>query len=239
MELTSDQILHQDEHLVVVNKPVELPVHKNEFMAVDADYLTKLVGKLIGTSVYPVHRLDAKTSGVIVLALSPDVANKLAIQFEQRQVEKKYIVIVKGEPESEGVFDTPVVIKKKKTRQKALTRFKKLSAVETDITFKDKEVKAISLVEATPETGRWHQIRQHFSSQRYDILGDTQHGDWTLNRIMTDKTQHKRLFLHARSLTFTHPGTLEKITFDTGIPSDFEDVLKKMEGLKCNWMVEE
>ena len=239
MELTSEQILHHDEYLVVVNKPIELPVHKNEFMPVDADYLTKLVGKFIGASVYPVHRLDAKTSGVIVLALSRDIANQLAVQFEQRQVEKKYLVIVKGEPDAEGEFDTPVVIKKKKKRQNALTRFKKLSSVATDISYKDKEVRAISLMEAAPETGRWHQIRQHFSSQRFDILGDTQHGDWTLNRIMTDKTEHKRLFLHARSLTFTHPVTNEKLTIDTGIPSDFEDVLQKMDGLNCKWVVEE
>lgn len=239
MELTSEQILHQDEYLVVINKPVELPVHKNEFMPADADYLTKLVGNLIGASVYPVHRLDAKTSGVIVLALSRDIANQLAIQFEQRQVEKKYLVIAKGEPDAEGVFDTPVVIKKKKKRQNALTRFVKLSHVATDISYKDKEVRAISLMEATPETGRWHQIRQHFSSQRFDILGDTQHGDWTLNRIMTDKTDYKRLFLHARSLTFTHPVTNEKLTIDTGIPSDFADVLQKMDGLNCKWVVEE
>lgn len=233
MNITADQILFQDEDLIAINKPLDLPVHKNEFMPVDADYLTKLIGVYTGKSVFPVHRLDAKTSGVILLAFSREIAGQLAIQFEQRKVVKKYLLIVKGEPAVEGVIDTPVVIKKKKKRQNALTRYVSVKNVNTDITYKDKHITKISLVEATPETGRWHQLRQHFSSQRFDILGDTQHGDWTLNRIMTELTGHRRLFLHARSLKLMHPVTNEELVIDTGIPADFEELLAKMEGVVC------
>ncbi len=231
MQITQNDILFRDDDLIVVNKPVDLPVHKNDFMPADALYLTKLVGQLIDHPVFPVHRLDSKTSGVIVLALSRDVAAALSKQFEQRHVKKTYLMVCKGVP-GEGVFDKPVLIKKKKKRQAAETSYQTIREVETLISYKDQENVSISLVKATPKTGRWHQLRQHFAMNRTDILGDTQHGDWTLNKIMTELCGVKRLLLHASSLSFTHPATGEELRIEAPMPEDFSIVLDQLAGAK-------
>ena len=83
----------------------------------------------------------------------------------------------------------------------------------------------MSFVEIHPETGRWHQLRQHFAKNRFDILGDTHHGDFTLNKIITELVGVKRLFLHAAKLEFSHPETKEKMSFEAEIPNEFETVL--------------
>lgn len=218
-------IIYRDEHLIVVDKPVDLPVHKNDFMPHDADYLTKLVGDLIGQWIYNVHRLDSKTSGLIVLAFSSEVAHLLALMFERKEIGKKYQAIVQGNP-GEGKFETKVVVKKKsKFKKPALTNFQTLKMVETGISYDEKINILLSLVEITPETGRWHQIRQHFAQHRFDILGDTHHGDFTLNKILTEKTGIKRLFLHASNLEFIHPVTKELLKFQSYLPEEFDRVL--------------
>lgn len=218
-------IIYRDEHLIVVDKPVDLPVHKNDFMPHDADYLTKLVGDLIGQWIYNVHRLDSKTSGLIVLAFSSEVAHQMALLFERREIQKKYMAIVQGNP-GEGKFETKVVVKKKsKFKKPALTNFQTVKTVETGISYDEKINILLSLVEITPETGRWHQIRQHFAQHRFDILGDTHHGDFTLNKIITEKTGIKRLFLHASNLEFIHPVTNEPLKFQSRLPEEFDQVL--------------
>lgn len=229
MLITPDNILYQDEVLIAIDKPIDLPVHKNDFMPADADYLTKLVGQMTDKPVFPVHRLDAKTSGVIILAFSRDIAAQLSSQFEQRQVSKGYMMLCKGIP-GEGLFTNDVLIKKKKKRQKAKTAYKTISSIETEICYKQEVNVSISLVKARPETGRWHQLRQHFAMNRTDILGDTQHGDWTLNKIMTEATGVKRLLLHAASLDLVHPVTNEKLSLEAKLPEAYDIVLKRLQG---------
>ena len=218
-------ILFQDEQLIVVDKPVDLPVHKNDFMPHDAPYLTKLIGDITGKWIYNVHRLDSKTSGVMVLAFSSEVAHNLALQFERKEVNKTYFAIVQGNP-GVGTFSGKVLVKKKsKFKKPAVTNFKTLRTVQTEISYKEKENVSLSFVEINPETGRWHQLRQHFSKNRFDILGDSHHGDFTLNKIITEKIGVKRLFLHAGKLEFTHPETKDKMVFEAPLPKEFETVL--------------
>jgi len=217
-------VLYQDEHLIAVNKPVDLPVHKNDFMPHDADYLTKLVGDMTGKWIYNVHRLDSKTSGVIVLAFSSEVAHQMALLFEQKKIQKKYMAIVQGEP-GEGSFDRKVLVKKKsKFKKPAVTNFKTIKTVHTNISYKEKENVKLSMVDIDPETGRWHQIRQHFAQHQFDILGDSHHGDFTLNKIVAEQTGIKRLFLHATELEFVHPVTNEKMLLTCDLPEEFEQV---------------
>nr|WP_321409014.1 pseudouridine synthase [uncultured Carboxylicivirga sp.] len=227
-------VIYQDEDLIVVDKPVDLPVHKNDFMPADAAYLTKEVGLLTGKSVYPVHRLDSKTSGIIVLAFSREAAALLSQQFEQRKVKKSYVVVCKGIP-GEGTFDKPVLIKKKKKRVSASTYYKTLKSVSTKIGYKNFTDVDLSLVMVSPETGRWHQIRQHFAFERFDLLGDTQHGDWTLNKIMTAETGVKRLLLHAHTLSFIHPSSGEKMNLKAPIPGEFEQVLEQLKDFELHY----
>ncbi len=219
------EIIYKDSEIIVCNKPVDLPVHKNDFMPNDAPYLTKIIGQKFDRSVYNVHRLDSKTSGLIVLAFSPENAKNLTLQFERKEVEKIYNALVKGNPGS-GTFNENVLIKKRGKKKQAITHFKTIENIQTDISYKEFENIEISFVEIQLETGRWHQIRQHFAMHRFDILGDTHHGDWTLNRIITEKTGIKRLFLHAESLSFTHPISQETIRFKSSTPREFQQVLQ-------------
>jgi len=218
-------VLYRDETLIVVNKPAGLAVHKNDFMPHDAPYLTKFVGDMTGQWIYNVHRLDAKTSGVILLAFSSEAARKLTLMFEQKAVKKFYQAIVQGVP-GEGTFRENVVVKKKsRFKKNAVTHFKTLRSVQTAIHHKAEAPGSISLVQIMPETGRWHQIRQHFAKHRFDIVGDTHHGDFAFNRIVTEKTGVKRLLLHAGMLELIHPENQKKLNFFAPLPSDFERVL--------------
>jgi tRNA pseudouridine65 synthase len=215
-------VVYQDEHIIVVDKPVDLPVHKNDFMQHDADYLTKLIGDLTGKWIYNVHRLDSKTSGLIVLAFSPEIAHEMALKFEHKEVKKTYFAVVQGVP-GDGIFDSKVLVRaKNKIRKPAVTKFKTIKSVQTNISYKEKENLMLSLVEIDTETGRWHQIRQHFAQHQFDILGDTHHGDFTLNKIVTELTGVRRLFLHAGKLEFQHPATKLPLVFEAKIPEDFE-----------------
>lgn len=218
-------ILYQDEHIIVVNKPINLPIHKNDFMPHDAPYLTKLIGDITGKWIYNVHRLDSKTSGVIVLVFSSEMAKNLTLQFERKEVNKTYFALVQENP-GEGIFNEKVLVKKKtKFKKPAVTNYKTLKTVETKISYKEKENVSLSLVEIHPETGRWHQLRQHFAKNRFDILGDTHHGDFTLNKIIAEMIGVKRLFLHSAKLEFAHPETKERMSFEAPIPEEFNTVL--------------
>ncbi len=117
-------VLYMDEFLIVVDKPAGLAVHKNDFMPHDAPYLTKLVGEITGHRIFNVHRLDARTSGVIILAFTSEMAHQLTVQFENKEVSKKYVAVVQGNP-GEGIFNNEVRVKKgAKHRKPAVTRYK-------------------------------------------------------------------------------------------------------------------
>jgi len=218
-------VLFQDEHIIVVDKPIELPVHKNDFMPNDADYLTKLIGDMTGKWVYNVHRLDSKTSGVIVLTFSSEMARLLTLQFENKQVKKTYWAVVQGNPGVGSFTDKVVVKKKSKFKKPAVTNYKTIETVKTSIVHKEGKDVELSLVEIHPETGRWHQIRQHFAKNRFDIIGDVHHGDFSLNKIILADTEIRRLFLHAGELEFTHPSTNEPLLFRAELPEEFHSVL--------------
>jgi tRNA pseudouridine65 synthase len=218
-------VLYQDEFLIVVEKPVGLAVHKNDFMPHDAPYLTKQVGEITGRRIFNVHRLDARTSGVIMLAFSSEMAHQLTVQFEHKEVFKKYVAVVQGNP-GEGVFNNEVRVKKRsQQRMPAVTRYTTLESVELNLKYKEIEKAELSLVDIIPETGRWHQIRQHFAHNRHDIIGDTYHGNFALNRIIGEATGIRRLLLHATDLHLAHPHTGKVMEFKSAVPSDFRTVM--------------
>ncbi|MFC0877343.1 pseudouridine synthase [Saccharicrinis sp. FJH2] len=217
-------ILYKDDYLLVVDKPEGLPIHMTQGMPHDADYLTKIIGKQLNCSVYNVHRLDAKTSGIVLLALSPEIAHELTLLFEQKKITKTYHAIVRENPGS-GTFDNKVKNQGKRGSKNAVTHYKTLQTISTSICYKEFENISLSLVEVTPETGRWHQIRQHFAQGRFDIIGDNNHGDRMLNKIIAEKTGISRLLLHASSLQFEHPITKEVRTYTSELPVSFNQLL--------------
>ena len=228
MDLMFLEPLYCDEFLIAVNKPAGLPVHKNEFMSHDAPYLTKLLGDQMHKWIYNVHRIDAKTSGVILFAFSSEVAHHVTLQFEKREVEKNYIAIVSGNP-GEGVFQQEVLVKKTRNSKKpAKTGFKTLKTIQCGLAGDGHQPFELSLVEINPFTGRWHQIRQHFAQNRFEIIGDTHHGDFSLNKLILAKTGIRRLFLHASRLKFLHPITNQYLEITADEPDEFNFLLSCM-----------
>lgn len=208
-------LLHRDDHLVVVDKPSGLAVHRG--MAQEKIVVLQLVRDLMGRHVYPVHRLDRATSGALLLALNPETARRLQEQWESGGVEKRYLALVRGIPPEEGVIDLPVPRSPQGLRVPAVTEFRRLASFER-----------YALMEARPLTGRLHQIRRHFKHISHPLIGDVRYGKGEHNRFFRERFVLHRLALHAVSLEFDHPVTGERVRITAPVPEDLAGVLRAM-----------
>ena len=209
-------IIHKDNDILVVNKPAGLPVLPDGWNK-DAPYLVKMLEEEYN-KIYIVHRLDKITSGVMVIARTVEAHGALNIQFENREMDKVYHAIVEGEPNwNEKIAKFPLradVGKKHRTAvdnkngKPSETRFRVM-----------KRYQDAALVEAKPMTGRTHQVRVHAYALGHPLLGDILYGASETDLIA-------RPALHAFSLTITHPGTNERMTFTAQYPQDFATTLK-------------
>lgn len=212
------EIIHKDDHILIVNKPAGLPVLPDGWEK-DAPYLVKLLEAEFG-KVFIVHRLDKTTSGVMAFARTAESHRLLNMQFESHEAEKIYHAIVEGNPNwNEKAAKFPLradVGKKHRTAvddrrgKPSETRFRIL-----------KRYQAGALVEAKPLTGRTHQIRVHAYALGHPLVGDVLYG-----ASETDLIQ--RPALHAWSLALTHPTTKERITFRAEQPEDFVSALERL-----------
>lgn len=215
------EILYQDEYIVAINKPRDLLVHKS-FIASDIqEYAIQILRDQIGQYVYPVHRLDRKTSGVLLFALSKEVLKQLNEVFATRQVEKKYMAIVRGYTVEEETIDYALTNDSGQL-QEAKTYYKTLQRVEAAIPFGKHATSRYSLVEAYPETGRQHQLRKHFKHIFHPILGSRPHGCNKQNKLWLDQFGLTAMLLHAVELTFEHPVTKEQIHLTATIDEQYE-----------------
>ena len=214
------EILYQDEYIVAINKPRDLLVHKS-FIASDIqEYAVQLLRDQIGQYVYPVHRLDRKTSGVLLFALNKEVLKLLNDDFATRKVEKKYIAIVRGYTPTEETIDYALTNDSGQL-QAAKTYYKTLQQVEVDVPFGKYETSRYSLVEAYPETGRQHQLRKHFKHIFHPILGSRPHGCNKQNKLWLERYGLMAMLLHGLELSFYHPITQEPITLRAPIDSAY------------------
>ena len=189
-------ILYQDEHLVAINKPHGLLVHRSP-IATNADtFAVQELRNLLEQRVYPVHRLDRKTAGVLLFALNEDIHKALQKQFAERDVEKTYLAIVRGYTEDQGLIDYALTNDKGKV-QEAQTAYKTLARTEIDLPFGKHTTSRYSLVEARPHTGRMHQLRKHFAHILHPIIGDRPHGCNKQNKLFKEKWKMTTMLLHA------------------------------------------
>ncbi|HHS91768.1 MAG TPA: tRNA pseudouridine(65) synthase TruC, partial [Campylobacterales bacterium] len=209
------EILYQDEYLIAVNKPSGLLVHKSPIDKRETEFALQMVRDQIGKYVYPVHRLDKPTSGVLVFALSTEVAKLLSEQFREHRLQKEYMAVVRGYTELEALIDyeLKVILDKKadkdrnpnKEPQEAKTYYERLATVELPYAVSRYPVARYSLVKLLPQTGRKHQLRRHMKHISHPIVGDTKYGRNEHNRLFREKFNSHRLLLHANKLTFEHP----------------------------------
>ena len=218
-------ILHQDARLIAVNKPHGLLVHRSAYAANANEWALQMVRDQCGQRVYPVHRLDRKTSGVLLFAFDPKTASALGEQFQNRRPRKTYRAVVRG------WFPETILVEKpladlRGVAQPAETLFQCLAQTELNIPFGKHATSRYSLIEACPRTGRQHQIRRHLNHLRHPIIGDRPHGCNKQNRLFLERWQLKVMLLHALQLEVTHPATGEQLLLRAPYSSEFTRLLK-------------
>ncbi len=217
------ELLHRDERIVVVAKPSGLMVHRTNISR-DRVFLSEILREQLGQRVWTVHRLDRATSGVLLCALDVEAAGELGKQFMAGTVEKRYLAIVRGWIDDEGVVERPLR-HEQRGDQNARTRFRCLARTEIDEPVAPHPTARYSFVELIPETGRRHQLRRHMNGLAHPIIGDVNHGDRRHNRLFRMKFRSHRLLLHAERLAFDHPDSGTRLELRTPPPAEFRKVI--------------
>ncbi|MBD3613047.1 tRNA pseudouridine(65) synthase TruC [Kingella kingae] len=217
------EILTQTEHYVVVNKPAGMLVHRSRLDSQETVFLMQTLRDQLGQLVYPVHRLDKPTSGAMLWALNSEAARWFTQQFEQKQIRKHYLAIVRGWTENVGCIDYPLKeqldkiadmhAQSDKTAQAACTEYQTLQRSECPFASSARYATSrYSLLHITLKTGRKHQIRRHMKHIFHPIVGDTTHGDLHQNQAVNQFCGNRRLLLHASSLHFADPISQQNIS---------------------------
>src|SRR5690554_6838346 len=219
------EILYQDDYIVAVNKPHGLLVHQSSIARDAKEFALQILRNQLNKTVYPSHRLDRKTSGILVFALDKATDSTMQQKFQNREVEKKYLALVRGFAPQEITVDYALK-NDNEVLQEAVSYFKTLTYFEMNAPFGKHKTSRYSLVEAIPETGRMHQLRKHFAHIFHPIIGDRPHGCNKQNKFWLEKFQMNTMLLHASELTFIHPYSEEKITIKADISEEFQRVLE-------------
>jgi len=215
------RLVHDDRWLVAVDKPAGLLVHRTSLDAqAQTDLLTQLQGQL-AAPLWPVHRLDKGTSGVLLLARDVDTARSLGTLFAAgatdgpaaRPLHKQYLALVRGWPAETGEIDTPLARDPElpstgQPQLPAATRWQVRQRLRLPVaTHPQHPDTRLALVDVQPLTGRRHQIRRHFKALAHPLIGDATHGKGPLNRAVAAHLGINRLWLHAQALQLDHPVT--------------------------------
>lgn len=242
------KIVFEDQHLIVLNKPAGILVHPTPAGERNTvvDFLKKHIFKPLPhpwggvkglnwpdpTRPGIVHRLDKDTSGLIVVAKSPEILSRIQKQFKKRQVKKKYLTLVLGRTPKKGRIKTS--ISRSKNQQKTqIINFAKTTARPAVTLYQTKGYysfasEPLSLVEVSPQTGRMHQIRVHLKSIGHPVIGDPLYNNKLARKISREFDIHRQ-FLHASKLQFQHPISKEIMSFESHLPAELQDLLAKLE----------
>ncbi|CCN70030.1 tRNA pseudouridine(65) synthase TruC [Vibrio nigripulchritudo] len=228
------EILFQDEYLVAVNKPAGMLVHRSWLDKHETQFVMQTLRDQIGQHVFPLHRLDRPTSGVLVFALSSEVASEVSPMFANHDMQKTYHAIIRGWIEEGDTLDYPLkeeldkiadkFADKDKEAQSAITEYLPLGKVEVPHSTGRFPTTRYGLVEMKPKTGRKHQLRRHMAHLRHPIVGDTSHGDGKHNRLFREHYESHRLLLHASELEFVHPFTNKPLV----LKAPFDEVWNRL-----------
>jgi tRNA pseudouridine65 synthase len=224
-------ILYQDEWLVAIDKPAGLLVHRSMIDRHETRFAMQMLRDQLGRHVWPLHRLDKPTSGVLLFALSQEVARQMGEHIASRETVKQYLAIVRGYTDEQGLIDYPLKEEldkisdrqadSQKPAQEAITAYERLATVELPYAVGRYATARYSLLAITPETGRKHQIRRHMKHIFHPIVGDTTHGDGRHNQLFRDRFDCRRLLLMASSLQFTHPVSGKTIVIEAAPDAPF------------------
>jgi tRNA pseudouridine65 synthase len=221
------EILYHDDELIAVNKPHGLLVHRTKIASDASEFAIQILRDQIGQTVYPVHRLDRKTSGVLLFALNSEMNSMMQTQFMDGLVKKKYISLVRGYTPEVGTINYALTRDDGKT-QEAVTHFETISTTEVDLPHGKFKTSRYSLIDVTPETGRMHQIRKHMAHLRHPIIGDRPHGCNKQNKLFLEKFNMNTMLLHARALQFIHPTTKKQVEINAKMHLEFNRMIETL-----------
>ncbi len=213
-------LLYQDTDLVAINKPHGLLVHRSHIASDASEFAVQLLRDQLGQRVYPVHRLDRKTGGILLFALSESMNSIMQQQFMEGDVHKTYLAIVRGYTPDEQEIDYPLR-RDDGVEQDAFTHLKTLQRTEIPLAFGNHATSRYSLVELTPTTGRMHQLRKHMAHILHPIIGDRPHGCNKQNKLFKAHFEMNTMLLHAQRISFMHPITTEVITITAPWQTEF------------------
>ncbi|MFP4469610.1 MAG: pseudouridine synthase [Bacteroidales bacterium] len=214
------EIIYRDQYLLAVNKPAGLLVHRSALAGDATEFAVQILRNQVGQHVFPAHRLDRKTSGVLLFSLDKNTDAALQHLFATGKIHKTYLAIVRGYTEKEGRIDYPLK-KENGTYQQAATNYSTLATAELGFPSHTHISSRYSLVKVNPETGRMHQIRRHFAHILHPIIGDRPHGCNKQNRLFLEKFSLREMMLHASQICFVHPQTNEKLSIAAKPGSEF------------------
>lgn len=231
-------ILYRDEHLIAVNKPSGLLVHRSPIDRHETRFALQMVRNLIGQRVYPLHRLDKPTSGVLLFALDQRSARLMMPVFSAGLIKKHYLAVVRGYTEKTATIDYPLKeqpdkmtgaqTSNHKDPQAAVTTYQRLATIELDQAVGRYATTRYSLLSLSPKTGRKHQLRRHMKHIFHPIIGDTSHGDGHHNHFFRTQLDCHRLLLAATHIAFTQPVTGVAIEIKAPLDPAFEQILNRL-----------
>lgn len=224
-------VLYQDDRFVAINKPAGLLVHRSSIASDATEFALQLTRDQLGREVHPIHRLDRKTSGVLLFAFDLEALKLLQQEFNQEKVQKSYLALVRGYVDHEGTINYDLTNDKGKV-QSAITRYKCIEQFEINKPFGRHITSRYSLVEALPQTGRMHQIRKHFAHIFHPIIGDRPHGCNKQNRFFKEEFELTEMLLHAHFYSFQHPVTDQEIKIEAPLRKEFLRILDLLRDLR-------
>lgn len=219
------QIVYEDEWCFIVNKPPNLLVHHSYYARnIEEDSLVELLKQQGYKSPVPVHRLDRKTSGLILFSKTKELVSVFQNLFDENKIQKTYWALLRGHVPEKGIIDSPVKNERGNYKE-ALTEFRRLKAFERDYEIQPYASQRYSLVEFTPRTGRYHQLRIHANKIAHPIINDPKYGNRHHNHYFQEKLNLHELFLHARQLQFEHPILHSRIEAEANLPAHWNSFL--------------
>ena len=232
-------VLYRDDYLLIVHKPAGLLVHRSPIDKHETEFALQYARALNdGEHVYPVHRLDRPTSGILVFARDSDTARSLGLAMMAGEVAKTYLAMVRGWPPEQGEIDYPLREEPEDRRQKgeeqpvrdAVTRYRTLAMTEIPVEIEKYPTSRYAVVELNPKTGRKHQLRRHMKHINHPIIGDANHGRGRHNRYFADRFGQGRLMLAATRMEFRHPVSGHTMTINALPEASFLEVLSVFPG---------
>ncbi len=219
------QIVYEDQWCFIVSKPSNLLVHHSYYARnIEEDSLVELLKRQGFESPVPVHRLDRKTSGLILFSKTKEGVSVFQNLFEENKIQKTYLALVRGHLPENGIIDSPVKNERGNYKE-ALTEYRCLKTFERNYEIAPYPAQRYSLVEFKPRTGRYHQLRIHANKIAHPIINDPKYGNRHHNHYFQETLNIHELFLHACQLQFEHPITNELVEAKADLPLHWNSFL--------------